>query len=179
MSIKFLDNERARSWCGDNGFATKPGEIGVVDKREQSIRFVIPSDAGARVSLSRILYPTTWDFAGDALIWTTEWGVWPSSEHMPLAARLRQALGESRSLRDAPAAVVTREDTDDGESIVILNCLFLWDCWVLAHGGGYVAFLCHDEWGEVYCESPAVRTQLVAALDRLGADPKVPKDRQE
>jgi hypothetical protein len=66
------------------------------------------------------------------LVWTTGWSVWPSGEHVPLMIRLRQALGESRTIEDAPAQLIEVESKDDGESIVILNCLFLWDCWILS-----------------------------------------------
>jgi hypothetical protein len=42
------------------------------------------------------------------------------------------SFGEHRTLREAPAQVVNAESVEDGQSIVVLNCLFLWDCWILS-----------------------------------------------
>ena len=57
-----------------------------------SYNFAIPSDAGERVQLCRIL----WESAGETdtterLLWITGWSVWPSGEHMPLFKLTRRA----------------------------------------------------------------------------------------
>jgi hypothetical protein len=36
------------------------------------------------------------------MLWVTDWSVWPSFEHMPLATFVRRGLGESRSMQEAP-----------------------------------------------------------------------------
>ncbi|HEX2342202.1 MAG TPA: hypothetical protein VHI98_17125 [Vicinamibacterales bacterium] len=81
--------------------------------------------------------------------------------------RLRQALGELRAIEDAPAQLIEGESKDDGESIVVLNCLFLWDCWILSESGEYAVFLCHDEWGEVYATSASTLRDLTEALKKM------------
>jgi hypothetical protein len=148
VSVKFLTRVEAESWCLKNGIHVvggkpKPHE----EHRIPALGFSIPEDAGARTSLARILYPNPED--GESLIWTTDWSVWPSGEHLPLMSRLREALGEKRTVFDAPAQLVGSESIDDGLSLLVLNVLFLWDCWVITSGGEYVAFFSHDEWGEL------------------------------
>jgi hypothetical protein len=129
--------------------------------------FAIPEDAGHRIVLARLLYPTTWSFQQPLLIWTTGWSVWPSGEHMPLFLRIRQALGDGRSLDEANAQIVDGDSSEDGESIVILHALFLWDCWVLTERADYAVFLSHDEWGEVYFRSAGACDGLLQELARL------------
>ena len=148
MSIKFLTKVDAESWCLEQGIQVlgsrpKPQE----DRRIPALGFSIPEDAGARTSLARILYPSAED--GETLIWTTDWSIWPSGEHLPLMRRLREALGEKRTVFDAPAQLVGSESIDDGLSLLVLNVLFLWDCWLISSRGEYVAFFSHDEWGEL------------------------------
>jgi hypothetical protein len=73
-------------------------------------------------------------------------GIWPSSEHMPIFARFREAIGERRGLSDAPGHIVTLSDRDDAVSVLSLALLFFWDCHVLS-GDGHLVFSCsHDEW---------------------------------
>jgi len=52
---------------------------------------------------------------------------------------------------------------EDGESLLILNLLFLWDCWVISSRGEYVVFFSHDECGELYVV-PETRRSAVKDL---------------
>jgi hypothetical protein len=149
MSVQFLTAVEAGSWCLKNGIPVegrrpKPQEAGGIP----SLGFSIPEDAGARTSLARMLYPNAED--GELLIWTTDWSVWPSGEHLPLMDRLREALGEKRT----------------GLSLVVLNVLFLWDCWLISSRGEYVAFFCHDEWGELYIVQESRRSEARGFLKK-------------
>ena len=93
MSVKFLTRMEAESWCLKNGIHVVGGKPKPYEEhRIPALGFSIPEDAGARTSLARILYPNAED--GELLIWTTDWSVWPSGEHLPLMRRLREALGE-------------------------------------------------------------------------------------
>jgi len=49
-------------------------------------------DSGSKVGLSRIVANTFSD-RGPTLLWVTEYGVWPSAEHMDLFDRYRNKLG--------------------------------------------------------------------------------------
>jgi hypothetical protein len=73
---------------------------------------------------------------------------WPesavASRQLSRIGRLRHALGETRSLVEAPGCLCDANDQDDGLSILLVNCLFLWDCWLLGADGSAV-FLSHDQ----------------------------------
>ena len=59
---------------------------------------------------------------------------------MPLLTRFRQGFREDRTLQEAPAQVIDAGSLEDGQSLVVLNCLFLWDCWFLSASGEYAFF---------------------------------------
>ena len=42
--------------------------------------------------------------------------------------------------QEAPAQVIDAGSLEDGQSLVVLNCLFLWDCWFLSASGDTVSF---------------------------------------
>jgi hypothetical protein len=144
----------AREWCERNGVGLRDDEPDT-SRLVGGIYFAIPDTPSARLGLSRFVHPTTFDLSGTVLVWTREWGVWPSSEYMPLFTRFREALGESRPLSVANAQLFESAEAEDGQSYVFLNCLFLWDCWVIVEGGKYAVHLSHDEWGQLFAE-PAV-----------------------
>ena len=106
--------------------------------------FSTPPDAGRRVALARILWNSLSD-RSERLLWVTEWGVWPSSEHMPLYASLRQGFGDTRRLIDAPGHLFQLGEDDNGFSFFVIGTLFFWDVYLLGAGGDFAAFLSHDE----------------------------------
>jgi hypothetical protein len=161
-----LTNREAREWCERNGVPLS-GEKPDTSQLGTAVHFSIPDRCAARVLLARTLYPDTFDVGGTVLIWTKEWGIWPSSEHLPLFTRFRQALGEPRSLSAANAHLFESGQAEDGESLTILNCMFLWDCWLISEGGQYVLHLSHDEWGELFAE-PAVLERARKYLSDAG-----------
>jgi hypothetical protein len=161
-----MTDQEARQWCERNDIALRDGEP-VTSRLGSGIYFSIPDQSAARIQLSRVLYPSTFDVTGTVLIWTKEWGVWPSSEHMPLFTRFRQALGEPRPLSGANAQQFEGAQAEDGESLLILNCLFLWDCWLIAERGTYVLHFSHDEWGQLFAE-PAILDRARKYLTQRG-----------
>ena len=168
MSIKVITTPEARSWCERNHIATNGEGPDVLVGGIFRLRFSIPDETSGRILLSRILYPSTWEVDDQVLIWTTTWSVWASGEHMPLFLRLRESFGDRRSLHDANAQTVDPDSAPDGESILILNCLFLWDCWVLTESGRYAAFFSHDEWGEVYVRAQKTHERISEELRAMG-----------
>ena len=162
MPIQFLTAAEAEAWCLSNGVQVVRGQP---QPRGNKLAFAIPEDAGARTGLARVLFPK--DETGEALIWTTEWSVWQSGEHMPLMRRLRQAMGEERALDVAPAQLVDWTSADDGKSLLIVNVLFLWDCWVISSGGEYIAHISHDEWGELYIADETQQAVLQEYLKKM------------
>src|ERR1700692_4210743 len=93
-----------------------------------------PTDSGAKVFMARFLFSL---LAPDpeTLLLVDDWAVWPSSQHMPLFTRFRQALGEDRLLIEAPGHLVTASESDDAVSIIATSLLFIWDCYGISSTG--------------------------------------------
>lgn len=81
------------------------------------------------------------------MFWLGDWAVWPSSQHMPLFTRFRQAIGESRQLIDVPGHLLTPAEADDAVSILVVSLQFVWNCHILTSSGRDVVFVSHDKFG--------------------------------
>ena len=87
------------------------------------IEISYPPDSGAKVSLARALFSFV-DPKPETLLLVDDWAVWPSSQHMPLFTRFREALGEHRPLIEAPGHLVTTSDAEDAVSIVATSLFY-------------------------------------------------------
>jgi hypothetical protein len=145
--MRFLTPTEWQAWCGQRQIPLREtgwlrpdigaGHFHIVD---------VPyhSDSGAKVAMARFLF----SFAAPApetLILVDDWAVWPSSQHMPLFMRFRQALGENRPLIEAPGHLVTAADSEDAVSIVATSLLFIWDCYGISSSGRDAFYISHDE----------------------------------
>src|SRR5438477_1666423 len=106
--MRCLTYSESAQWCSRRSFPTRQIEGYAVGPDPDLqfppfhfVEFTLPTDSGCKVAFGRFLYSLI-DPAPELLIWIGDWAVWPSSQHMPLFTRLRQALGESRPLIDAP-----------------------------------------------------------------------------
>src|SRR2546426_10068296 len=106
--MQCLTYSECAEWCSRRGFPTRHIEGYLVgphpDIRSPPFHFVEfspPTDSGRKVAFGRFLYSLI-EPAPELLFWLGDWEVWPSSQHMPLFTRFRQALGESRPLIEAP-----------------------------------------------------------------------------
>lgn len=120
-----------------------------------------PADSGAKVSLARYLFSLV---AKDeeTLLLVDDWAVWPSSQHMPLFTRFREALGEHRPLIEAPGHLVTPSQTDDAVSIVSTALLFIWDCYGISSSGRDAFYFSHDE----YCYFASRDAEVAAEVQK-------------
>jgi len=127
---------RSRVRLDDHGHPARPADARA---------FEIPADTGRRVHLvAADLHPYIGQ--AEALVWYTEWGVWPSSERPHIFARFRASYGEKRPLIEVPAHVFGRDEQEDLLSFVTLGVLFLWDVYVVMPQLVSVHYS-HDEWG--------------------------------
>jgi hypothetical protein len=101
-------------------------------------------DSGAKVSMARFLFSLVTP-EPETLIVVDDWTVWPSSQHMPLLTRFRQALGVTRSLIEAPGHLVTVAGSDDAVSVIATSLLFIWDCYGISSSGRDAFYVSHDE----------------------------------
>jgi hypothetical protein len=151
--MRCLTYTECAEWCSRRNFPTRHIEGYVVDPDPdiQSppfhfVEFTPPTDSGRKVAFGRFLYSLV-DPAPELLFWLGDWAVWPSSQHMPLFSRFRQALGEGRPLIDAPGHLLTPDEADDAVSILVVSLQFVWNCHILTSSGRDVLFISHDEFG--------------------------------
>lgn len=117
------------------------------------------SDSGAKVALARFLYSLVAP-EPETLLLLSDWAVWPSSQHMPLFERFREAVGERRPLIEAPAHLVTASDNDDAISIIATSLLFIWDCTGISASGRDAFHISHDEYCFFASRDSAVAKQV-------------------
>lgn len=141
--MKFLTKNDSVKWCRENQIYLDERELPSIAKNPKD--FNIPSDAGKRIALIASQFEHFRD-EDEILIWITDWGVWPSSERLHIFDRLRLSYGEKRLLIEIPAHLVSKNEYEDGLSILTLAVLFLWDCYVLTKDGKFL-FYSHDECG--------------------------------
>jgi hypothetical protein len=110
--------------------------------------YFLPKDSGAKVWLARVLADAFLD-RGPTLLWITETGIWPTSEHMDLFVKYRLSYGERRTLADAPVHVFEAQDDRDAFiSILCLGLFFIWGFEVVSRDRSLAVTVSHDEWIE-------------------------------
>ena len=165
--MQFLSLPQSRAWAERSGYRINDAFARpLASELTDPFRFDIPEDAGARVALARVLWEASCLDAGEVLIWITDWSVWPSGEHMPMAEAARKGLGATHPLNDTPGHLVRLGEDDAGLTILCFAILFLWDCWVLRRDHRLAIFLSHDEFGVV--EAGADDFGLRSRFDALG-----------
>jgi hypothetical protein len=152
----FLTPEECWRWAEKHSFHfdSKPRYADLEAGGFSAYKFAIPSDAGRRVALARLLWESVAQGQAEALLWIVDWSVWPSGEHLPLAMSLRAALGEARSIDEAPGHLFRLGEDADAISFVSVALLFLWDAYLLSAGGETAVFVSHDEYGVVLTRNP-------------------------
>ena len=124
-------------------------------------------DAPSGVHVERIDYPrepyraffiahwiaTEWTYRRPALLWITEWDIWPSSENWHLYYKLRHTYGDLQLLKDAPGHLFLEHEAEDLASFLQLSMLNGWGGYVLTEADYVNAFFSHDEHIDFYAEN--------------------------
>jgi hypothetical protein len=102
-----------------------------------------------------------------ALLWVTEWGVWPSSENWHLYYKLRQSYGDHRFLHEAPGHLFLDFEAEDFASVLQVAMMNGWGGYVLNQADYVNAFFSHDEYIDFYAKHDTnlrpVREELSAS----------------
>jgi len=168
--MRFLTPAECVSWCKERGYPAGPRvgyTVPIADKKPAGFHFAefpIPPDSGKKAALGKFLFsllkPTP-----EILLWLGAWAVWPSSQHMPLFARFREAFGERRPLIEIPGHLAKSSELDDAISILVIALEFVWDCHVIPASGREAVFISHDEYGwygsQDPCEAASIREKLL------------------
>jgi hypothetical protein len=146
--VRFLTPEDWQAWCNERTIPLR--KAGWIRPDVSADHFHIAQipyrvDSGAKVNMARFLFSLV---APDpeTLFLLSDWAVWPSSQHMPLFTRFRQALGEARSIMESPGHLVTSSDGDDAVSIIATSLFFIWDCYGISSTGRDAFHISHDEY---------------------------------
>ena len=91
-------------------------------------------------------------FRRAALLFVTEWGIWPSTENWHLYYKLRQTYGDNRLLADAPGHLFLEYEVEDLASFLQLSMLNGWGGYVLTEANYVNAFFSHDEYIDFFAE---------------------------
>jgi uncharacterized protein (DUF433 family) len=99
-----------------------------------------------------------------ALLWVTEWGVWPSSENWHLYYKLRQTYSDHRLLQETPGHLFLEHEAEDLASFLQIAMLNGWGGHLLTHSNYVNAFFSHDEYidPEVLTGKPVIRGTRLA-----------------
>jgi hypothetical protein len=174
--MRCLTYSECAKWCSPRDFPTRHIEGYVVGPYPNItsppfhfVEFTIPADSGQKVAFGRFLYSLV-EPAPELLFWLGDWAVWPSSQHMPLFARLRQALGESRPLIEAPGHLLTPDEADDAVSILVVSLQFVWNCHILTSSGRDAVFVSHDDIGWFASRDESVAVSVRKKLEEIWSE---------
>ena len=156
--MQFLTPTEWQAWCSKREILLREDGWIRPDLKAKDFHITdVPyrTDSGAKISLARFLYSLV-PPDQDTLLLLADWAVWPSSQHMPLFTRFRQALGEVRTLIDSPGHLVSVADSDDAISVIATALLFFWDCYGISSSGRDAFFISHDEYYFFASRDPSV-----------------------
>ena len=99
-----------------------------------------------------------------ALLWITEWSIWPSSENWHLYYKLRQTYGDPRLLHEAPGHFFLEHEVEDLASFLQMAMLNGWGGYVLTQADYVNAFFSHDEYIDFFAKHDANLTPVREVL---------------
>lgn len=171
--MRCLTYSECAEWCGHRHFPTRHKEgylVGPYPDLDSPpfhfVDFALPTDSGRKVAFGRFLYSLI-DPAPELLSWLGDWDVWPSSQHMPLFTRFRQAHGESRPVIDAPGHLLAPDEADDAVSVLVVSLQFVWNCHMLTSSGRDAVFVSHDEFGWFASRDEAVAESVRRKIEEI------------
>jgi hypothetical protein len=156
--MRFYTNEECEAWLA--GRARKKPEL---DDGLAALRVKYPPEP------YRIFYYAKWISESltqtrPALLWITEWGIWPSSENWHLYSKLRQTFGDSRLLHESPGHYFLNHETSDLASFLQIAMLNGWGGYVLTEADYVNVFFSHDEYIDFYSKHPENLPDVATAL---------------
>jgi hypothetical protein len=164
--MRFITPPQWQEWCSQRGVPTK--EVGWTRPSISAEGYHVssvpyPQDSGHKVHLARQVVATLAS-EGETLVLMDDWAVWPSSQHLPLFTRFREALREHRSLSEAPGHLIDAADADDAVSLSAMALFFFWDCYVISSTGRNAFYASHDEYCHVSSRDASVAARLAKEL---------------
>jgi hypothetical protein len=114
-------------------------------------RFPFPTTSGRIRFLSHWM-ATSLPYQSPALLWITQWSIWPSSENWHLYYRLRQSYDDHRLLEEAPGHLFLKHEGEDLASFLQIAIQHAWEGYLITELDYVSVFFSHDEYIEFYAE---------------------------
>ena len=116
------------------------------------VQYAAGSRSGRELSVARDIVSrlVDWD---SCILWIVEWGIWESSEDWPAYYAARGAIGEKRSLQNAPGLLAGPADREELARFFAFAMENGWDAYLIparaGAGTSQQVFTSHDEWVEL------------------------------
>lgn len=104
--------------------------------------------------------------AGPALLWITEWGIWPSSENWHLYYQLRRPH-DRQLLHEAPGHLFMPFESEEFASVFQVALTNGWGGYLLTPNSEVNLFFSHDEYIDFFAKDP---TSLDVVRKRFGTE---------
>jgi hypothetical protein len=156
--LRFYTEDECEKWLCDRE-RQKPDAVSSQHRK----RVDFPLEPYKLFSLAHRVAATL-TYRRPALLWITEWGVWPSSENWHLYYKMRQAYGDIRLLAEAPGHLCLEHESEDLASFLQMAMLNGWGGYVLTEANFVNAFFSHDEYIDFFAEHEA---NLPSILDEV------------
>ncbi len=98
-----------------------------------------------------------------ALLWITEWGIWPSSENWHLYYRLRHSYADHRLLAEAPGHLFVEHESEDLATFLQVAMQNGWGGYVLTAANHANLFFSHDEFVDLYTQQQSIVDEFQSA----------------
>ena len=142
--LRFYTKQECEEWLHSRE-RTKPDET--PGAHMEHVRY--PAEPH-RICLFSHWIATSLTFRAPALLWITEWGIWPSSENWHLYYKLRHSYGDQQLLHEAPGHLFLEHESEDLASFLQLAMLNGWGGYLLMQADYVNAFFSHDEYVEFF-----------------------------
>jgi hypothetical protein len=126
----------------------------------------LPTDAGKITALSTQF--STLSGIDSALLWITEYGIFPSCQNLPLFYGYRAHLGDTRSVIEAPGHLFESSELEYLSGILNLCLIFFWSCLVADSTAETVISFSHDEYCVVRARDHARFEKISEAFSSFG-----------
>jgi hypothetical protein len=148
-SLRFYTKEECEAWLSER-HRRKPDLIPAAHVE----RIQYPTEPYRIFSIAQSV-ASTLTHRQPALLFVTEWGIWPSSENWHLYYKVRQTYGDNRLLDDAPGHLFLGHEAEDLASFLQLSMLNGWGGYILTEANYVNAFFSHDEYIDFFAENSA------------------------
>jgi hypothetical protein len=160
--LRFYTQQECEEWLSGRR-RRKPDAV--LELRRERIRY--PAEPH-RVFFVAHWIATSLTYRMPALLWITEWGIWPSSENWHLYYKLRQAYQDQRLLHEAPGHLFLEYEGEDLASFLELAMLNGWGGYLLTQADYVNAFFSHDEFVDFFAGRDENLAEVRKVLSRGG-----------